>query len=466
MKYLNKIASAFFVASLGMLTMTSCEGGDLYKVNAPDWLSEMGDEEEEETVVNITPNPSKLGNADNSTAWWSEFTDDVKAEPGKTYQVKFTNFGGGSNWNNFVLILRNEAKDYEYGVFRADNWCWNTKYTDGADSDNFCQKKMESSDRDWATWLKAMSRAKCTVLITNYGDGTAYIKATMLGSDGKTYTQEYSGIDVDKDNMYFAFTVDNSHIEFGDVDVKDSEPESMVLNGVPHKVLLGTTFENAFANVSATVTFGDGVTKSVTADELQLMTIPDMDALGTKTLVAVYNKTYLGENCTTPVIARMDFEVVDKMFKSVGATDNSGAFWSAHSESVKIGAGETYVTTFTNYTAGGSNWNNFLVVLASADGATEYAVLRADNYGWGNGYAACTPMMEGERDWASWLAAMDGAKVTTYVTNKGDGTADVKCIVLGNDGKTYTQDYIGVNTVDPENFYFHLTIEKAHLVFE
>jgi len=466
MKYLNKIASAFFVASLGMLTMTSCEGGDLYKVNAPDWLSEMGDEEEEETVVNITPNPSKLGNADNSTAWWSEFTDDVKAEPGKTYQVKFTNFGGGSNWNNFVLILRNEAKDYEYGVFRADNWCWNTKYTDGADSDNFCQKKMESSDRDWATWLKAMSRAKCTVLITNYGDGTAYIKATMLGSDGKTYTQEYSGIDVDKDNMYFAFTVDNSHIEFGDVDVKDSEPESMVLNGVPHKVLLGTTFENAFANVSATVTFGDGVTKSVTADELQLMTIPDMDALGTKTLVAVYNKTYLGENCTTPVIARMDFEVVDKMFKSVGATDNSGAFWSAHSESVKIGAGETYVTTFTNYTAGGSNWNNFLVVLASADGATEYAVLRADNYGWGNGYAACTPMMEGERDWTSWLAAMDGAKVTTYVTNNGDGTANVKCIMVGNDGNTYTQDYNGINTVDPENFYFHLTIEKAHLVFD
>ena len=466
MKYLNKIASAFFVASLGMLTMTSCEGGDLYKVNAPDWLSEMGDEEEEETVVNITPNPSKLGNADNSTAWWSEFTDDVKAEPGKTYQVKFTNFGGGSNWNNFVLILRNEAKDYEYGVFRADNWCWNTKYTDGADSDNFCQKKMESSDRDWATWLKAMSRAKCTVLITNYGDGTAYIKATMLGSDGKTYTQEYSGIDVDKDNMYFAFTVDNSHIEFGDVDVKDSEPESMVLNGVPHKVLLGTTFENAFANVSATVTFGDGVTKSVTADELQLMTIPDMDALGTKTLVAVYNKTYLGENCTTPVIARMDFEVVDKMFKSVGATDNSGAFWSAHSEAVKVAPGETFVSYFTNYTAGGSNWNNFLVVLANGDGSTEYAVLRADNYGWGNGYAACTPIMESGREWSTWLAAMDGAKVTTFVTNNGDGTADVKCIMLGNDGETYTQEYIGVNTVDPDNFYFHFTIEKAHLEFD
>jgi len=42
MKYLNKLASVFMLASLGMLTMTSCEGGDLYKVDAPEWLSQKG----------------------------------------------------------------------------------------------------------------------------------------------------------------------------------------------------------------------------------------------------------------------------------------------------------------------------------------------------------------------------------------------------------------------------------------
>ena len=46
MKYLNKLASVFFIGALGVLTMTSCEGSDLYKVNAPDWLAEMGGEEE------------------------------------------------------------------------------------------------------------------------------------------------------------------------------------------------------------------------------------------------------------------------------------------------------------------------------------------------------------------------------------------------------------------------------------
>ena len=61
---------------------------------------------------------------------------------------------------------------------------------------------------------------------------------------------------------------------------------------------------------------------------------------------------------------------------------------------------------------------------------------------------------------------MDGAKVTTFVTNNGDGTADVKAIMVGNNGKTYEQNYKGINNVDPNNFYFHFTIEKAHLEFD
>ena len=232
----------------------------------------------------------------------------------------------------------------------------------------------------------------------------------MLGSDGNTYTQEYTGVSVDKDNLYFAFTVDNSHIEFGDVDVKDSEPVAMKLNGVAAKVKLGTSFEDAFANVTATVTFADGVAKEVEGKDLQIQAVPDMNSVGKKTLVAVYNKTYLGENADTPIVGTAEFEIVDKMYKTVGATDNTGAFWSDHSEAIKVNPGETFVSYFTNYTAGGDNWNNFLVVLATADGTTEYSVLRADNFGWGTGYDASIRTTEEGRDWAEWIGAMDGAR--------------------------------------------------------
>ena len=475
MKYINKLASVFFMAALALLTMTSCEGGDLYNVGAPDWLAEMGGDEEEESIISVTPNPNVLGATDNTTPWWTVFTDDYKTEAGKAYQIKFMNYGGSSNWNNFVLILRNEAKDFEYAVLRADNWGWGTGYT-GEESDAHFSKKIENENRDWGAWAKAMSLSKCTMNLYNNGDGTADVKITMLGADGNTYTQEYTGISVEKDNLYFSFTVDNSHVEFGDVDVEDSEPTALTLNGVPSEVVAGTEFSEFIANISATVTFAEGVTKDVTAEELQFEVIPDFVELGQKTLVAIYNKTYMGNNCSKPVVASKTFSIVKELSAftetvvvptplMIGLEDNTTPFWGAHTENIKIAPKETKVATFTNYSSCVGNWNNFVLVLCKADNS-EYAVVRADNYGWGDGYAACTPAMEEGRDWDAWRPAMDGAKVTTYVTNNGDGTADVKAVMVGNNGATYTQEYKGINTIDPENFYFRYTVDGCHLVFD
>ena len=477
MKYLNKLASVFFIAMLGMLTMTSCEGGDLYDIGSPEWLSEMGGgEEDESNIITVVPNPTTLGNTDNTTPWWTVFTDDIKAEPGKTYQVQFLNYGSGtSNWLNYLLVLRNEAKDFEYAVLRADNWGWGTGYT-GEESDAHFIKKMESENRDWGAWAKAMSLAKCTLTLYNYGDGTADVKVIMLGSDNQTYTQEYNNISVDKDNLYFSFTCEGSHLEFGNIDIEDSEPTAMTLNGVPSEVVLGTELNEFMANITATVTFAEGVTKEIPASELQFEIIPDFTELGQKTLVVVYNKTYMGNNCSKPVIASKTFSLVKELSAFtqtyvvptpilLGAEDNSTPFWGAHTENIKIAPKETKVATFTNYSSCASNWNNFCIVLCKENNA-EYAVVRADNYGWGDGYAACTPTMEAGRDWDVWRPAMDGAKVTTYVTNNGDGTADVKAVMVGNNGATYTQEYKGINTVDPDNFYFRFTVDGCHLVFD
>ncbi len=160
------------------------------------------------------------------------------------------------------------------------------------------------------------------------------------------------------------------------------------------------------------------------------------------------------------------------MYTVIGASDNSSLWWSEHSEKIKVAPKETLVTTFTNYTSGANGWNNFCTVLTNSDGSIEYGVLRADNWGWGTGWSAenggwrCTPS-GGQSDWATWLAAMNGAKVTLYVTNNGDGTCDVKSVMKGTDGVEYKQDYIGLNTVtNPDDFYFHLTIDNCHLEFD
>ena len=471
MKYLNKIVSGRLLhtvvccgAALLLMALTSCEGSELNSVNAPDWIAAKVDSiknSQTSSVVTVTPNPTVLGASDNTTPWWTVFTDDIKAEPGKTYQISFINYGGSSNWNNFVIILRNETKDFEYGVLRADNWGWGTGWT-GEELAQHCVPSGGQSD--WGTWLKAMSRAKCIATIVNNGDGSADVKVTMVGADGVTYKQDYIGLAVNKDDLYFAFTVDNCHLEFGELtDVPDSEPASMTIQGAPRKVLQGTAFEEAFANVSAEVKFENDLTTTVSATDLTLQSVPDMNSLGTKTLVAVFNKTYLGNNSTKPLVATVEFDVVDKMFTCIGKTDNTSGFRAEATENFKVAPGQTYVNYFTNYTDGVNNWDNFIIQLCKADG-TEYCFVRADNWGLGGSYwDGCQSC---DWNWNNFKEILNGAKVTTYITNNGDGTADIKAVVVGSDGKTYTQKYTGLKNIDANDMCFNLSMEKGHLEFD
>jgi len=316
------------------------------------------------TQTVVVPNPIVLGAEDNSQGWWTVHTENIKVDPKETKVVHFTNYTNGvNNWNNFVIVLNKADVAQEYAVVRADNWGW------GAGYDGNSNLKAVGTQGDWDIWRAAMNGAKVTAYITNNGDGSADIKAVMIGNNGIEYVQEYSGIStIDPDDMYFRFTVDACHLVF------DTE--------------LGT---------------------------------PD---------------------CTTP-------------------------WWSAFTPNVQVKAHQVCTVNFTNYTSGANNWNNFVIILNKAD-LTEYAVMRADNWGWGAGYDG-NPNLKAvgtQGDWATWLAAMNGAKCSAQIVNNGDGTADVKVLMHGTDGVDYTQDYIGISTIDPDNFFFRFTVDGSYLKFE
>ncbi len=487
MRHQNKLTTVLFAAAFGMMTLTGCEGGDLYDMLTPDWLSERVDsiananKGGEEELEGMMEDVYTIGATDFSTGWWAAFSKYYQIPEGQTWNAQFNlniNPSASNTYKNFALIITNDedrgAGNYkEYGAIRYDNQpSGNSEWGDYIDR-SFVESTLTfATDTDEGVGKLG---GKVTLTIDR-SQGGLIVKMTN-GTVTKIYKQNASLVNLNADasnTTIRAFLVpEGSYINFlstniepigGCTSAEDKQPLSMTLKGVPHKVMQGTELADAMANVSAVVEFEQGVTKTVPASDLQFQAIPDMFALGTKTLVAVYNKTYKGENCNAPVIGYATFEVVDKMYVTIGATDNSTPFWGAHSDNIKVGPKETFVSTFTNYTNGAANWNNFCVVLCAADNS-EYAVVRADNYGWGNGYGACTPS-GGQTDWAAWLAAMDGAKVTTYVTNNGDGTADVKCVMVGTDGNTYYQDYIGINTVNPNDFYFRFTVDGSHLEFD
>jgi hypothetical protein len=475
---------------LSLLTLTGCEGGDLFSINAPDWLSSKADSiaaekaknQGDDVIEGMEEDVYTVGATDYSTGWWAQFSKYYQIPEGGKWIAQFNlniNPSASNTYKNFAMIITNDedrgAGNYkEYGAIRYD-------YQPSGNSEwgDYIDRSLASSDLEFATDTdtgvdKLGGKVTLTIDRTNGG-----LVVTMTnGVVTKTYNQTSALVNLNADasnGTIRAFLVpEGSYISWlgstiepigGFTSKEDKQPLSMTLNGVPKKVLQGTEAADAFANVTATVQFEQGVSKEVTAKDLTFQAIPNMDQLGSKTLVAVYNKTYKGE-AANPIIAYASFQVVDKMYTSIGATDNTTAFWGAHSENIKVGAKETFVSRFTNYTNGQNNWNNFCVVLCAADNS-EYAVVRADNYGWGAGYEnnAALELSGGQSDWGAWLKAMDGAKVTTYVTNHGNGSADVKAVMVGNNGVTYTQEYKGIK-INSDDFYFRFTVDGSHLEFD
>ncbi|MCR4957920.1 MAG: hypothetical protein K6B13_04845, partial [Prevotella sp.] len=377
---------------------TSCEGGDLYSVDAPDWISAKADsianakaqnQGGEEEIEGLEEDVYTIGATDYSTGWWAAFSKYYQIPEGQKWVAQFNlniNPAATNTYKNFALIICNDedrgAANYkEYGAIRYD-----FQPSGNSEWGDYIDRSLATSDLEFATDTDTgvdKLGGKVTLTIDRTEGGL--IVTMTNGTVTKTYTQKSSleNLNADAANTTIrAFLVpEGSYINFlgstiepigGFTSKEDKQPLSMTLNSVPKKVMLGTTMEDAFANITATVQFEQEVSATVKLEDLAIQAVPDMNSLGKKTLVAAYAKTYKGEGANAPVIATAEFEVVDKMYTSIGTTDNSTAFWGAHSVATKVEPGETFVTTFTNYTSGANGWNNFIVVLTNADGSTEY----------------------------------------------------------------------------------------------
>lgn len=576
MRHLNKLLCACSFVALGLPVLTGCEGGELFDVNAPDWISDKV-QEIEDSENNNQEDIYTFGSTDYSSAFWTEFSKYYVVPDGKIWTAEFElhiDPNATNTYKNFALVMTNdvdrEGEGYkEYGVMRYDHQpSGNSEW--GSYINRFYVQSTLTFETDTDEGIEKLG-GKVTLTVDRTVED--FFAVTMTnGVVTKTYEQPYEwenlNAEASNTNIRCFLVVEGSYIDFlsskigttgGNVSA-DKNPKSMVLKNVPQYVDAGTSLEEAMAGVTAEVTFEDDATKIVSASELSFTAIPDMDTPGAKTLVAAYNKTFKGENCDTPIMAYANFEVVEKIVSievttqptrttyyyytssataslnnrtlafdptgmvvkatdssgktrvldnsrltfstvpakvglqivtitaeagitatvnvivkesqvlevtnnktTVGTMDNSTPFWGDFSDEFNVPVGETRFIKFTNFTSRVKNYHNFVVVLRKSN-LIEYAVVRADNYGWGDGYAACLTS-GGQADWVAWRDEMNGAKVTVYVTNCGNGTADVQAVMVGNAGTTSTQYYLGINTIDPNDLNFALTVENAHLIF-
>ena len=586
MKHLNKIASAFCAAALGMLALTSCEGSELYKVNAPDWVAAKVDSIAEankpEELVGMMDDYYTVGATDYSNGFWSAFSKYYVIPDGTKWNAEVNVYPNPDNvyYKNVALIVTNDtdrgAGNYaEYGAYRydatGDSVKWNSQW--GKLWFKYTVSTLSlSPDADSKDPNAQKLAGKMTLTVDRSKDGEFNIRMDN-GSVVKTYNQPYElgpG-----ENIRCFLVVDGSYLQFlttniepigGCTSKEDKQPVSMVLHNVPSEIQQGIELEEAMKGVTATVTYEQDVVAEVEADQLVFNSIPDINEPGKKTLVVMYAKTTNGAAANKPIMGSAEFEVVpsiDKLTslvlksapkrttyffynsdavsgvedrtlvfdregleltatyeggyttsfnldsleysaikaqtgvqavtmkakngksvsvdvtvaesaltlhkmeeKDLGTEDCTTGWWSVFTKDVKVPAGETYQVDFTNYGNMGGNWNNFVVILRNTN-LQEYAVVRADCWGWGAGYDGNADLKVGEApaNWDEWRVAMNGAKVSLYITNLNNGTADVQAVIKGIDDATYKLYYLNIKAVEPSDLNFSFTVDGSYLVF-
>lgn len=334
MKHLNKLASVFCVAAMALTAMTGCEGSDMFSVNSPDWLSEKIDSIEkskgstEEVLVGMNEDVYTVGNTDFSSGFWTSFSKYYVVQDNQKWNAVFNlniNPSATNTYKNFALVITNDVDRggtgyTEYGAIRFDNQpSGNSEWGDHIDRSCVQSNLTFETDKD-----KGVDKlgGKVTLTVDRSRVDTFMVKITN-GTVTKTYIQpsKIANLNADESNTNIrCFLVpEGSYIDFmqsnvepigGYTSAQDKAPVSMVLNNVPAEVDENTPLEKAMENVSATVTFEEGVTKVIPAKELYFSAINDMDVSGTKNLIVIYNKTFKGENASTPIVAQKTFEVV------------------------------------------------------------------------------------------------------------------------------------------------------------
>jgi len=153
--------------------------------------------------------------------------------------------------------------------------------------------------------------------------------------------------------------------------------------------------------------------------------------------------------------------------EQLGNSDFSTGWWTAFTEPEQIKNGTTLTKTFQVRSDNGANWHGPVLIIRNA-ALGEIAILREDNYGWGNGYSAAT--LESDWNFDTFASNIDGSVFNVTITNNG-ATIDVKMEIIDAAGDAHHQYYTGITTtttelVDADDVYLTVSCEESYVLFK
>ncbi|MBQ8713859.1 MAG: hypothetical protein IJ552_01485 [Prevotella sp.] len=179
--------------------------------------------------VDLGNGTSRLGAEDNTTGWWTQFTDFVEIAPNKTLTYTFKNYSSkANNWNNWALEICEKVSGYEYLLMRADcfgltNGEWEGRNTNDNSTGWFL---FNSNTYDWDNFKENIDGATVVMTIKRK-DAALILIEDVTTADGTKKFRHFFAMDcpmaVDE-TLKARLTVDNAHIIINnEVPVVDTE---------------------------------------------------------------------------------------------------------------------------------------------------------------------------------------------------------------------------------------------------
>ncbi len=324
MKTRDLMLKAIFATAFTAAVTVGCTGLEPYTIDAPDDLAEKiaayraekeaGKSDDYEEIAITT---AIVGAEDNTSGWWTEFSQYFNVPSGKKLFIEFENFGSGANnWNNWNVAVANgkerDADGYsEYFVLRSDAYGWgNADY-----AGSVIEFDYGGGEVNWDEFREKMQGAHVTMSIDHARAGAAYLEVHSVATDGFDIVEKYNQTVSATEDINVFLIADGSHFNMKKAwlvpseiaEIPDFNAESISVIGYPITVPLGT--EDYWGDAVATVTFEDGFTTTGAKVDLTI-TEPDMTTLGMKTVAYTYNLTKLGKPGKA-VLGYYNFEVTD-----------------------------------------------------------------------------------------------------------------------------------------------------------
>lgn len=413
--------------------------------------------------VTVKLGTEAFGATDFTNGWWTTFmSEDKPVAAGESVTIHtFLYSDNLENWHSPCTILRGAALN-EYAVVRMDNFGWGAGYDGNPNLVTEC-------DWNFDTFAANQNMSAVSITVTNNGDGTATIVYNVTYANGETHVQKYSGIAVDSADLQVGLVSEESYVVILDAPAVaaklvgiDAVANANVVGGAKYITLSPEAVKVSalYSDGSSVVLGSKEVAISFANDKVVYDAIP-----GTVENVATVKYTPVGgSELTASANLVIKASAQETQTEIVGATDNSTAFWGAHSRTWSVAPGESETVSFTvGGTAAEANWNCPVFVVKTADAATEFLVARLDNFGWGNSYDGVALFCDW--NWDTYLSNMPGSKICATVANDGCGNASLRIYDIDAAGVAYHQyfDNIAVNSADTN---FSVTLEKCHLIFD